>query len=120
VDSDPDTYGFIYDFWSELCNFDYLHLQAFAGDAPNFTFHVKTAPSSPGSQSEMFVEGEEEPDQWSLIERIPLDNMRTTPVILQNARRYVDADGYISIRIRWLSDSLVHDALIYEIWRDVE
>ena len=120
VDSDPDTYGIIYYFWSELGNFDYLHLQAFAGDAPNFTFHVKTAPSSPGSQSEMFVEGEEEPDQWSLIERIPLDNMRTTPVILQNARRYVDADGYISIRIRWLSDSLVHDALIYEIWRDVE
>jgi hypothetical protein len=54
----------------------------------------------------------------SIIERISLDRLSTTTVELPNAREFVNADGYLSLRVRWESDSMNHDAYIYEIRRE--
>jgi hypothetical protein len=47
-----------------------------------------------------------------------MDDVATTTIELVNSREYVDADGYLNLRLRWNSDSMGHDALIYEILRN--
>ena len=120
VDGNPDTLAAIYYFWGEFGRYDFLHIQAYAGETSAITFSIKSGPYGTGSQSELVVEGEREPDNWSLIRRISLDVVRTTDIELQNARQYIDADGLLSLRVRWESDSLNQDAYIYEIQRETD
>jgi len=116
VDGDFDSFAEIHYFWGELDHKDFLHVQAFLGDASTITFSITTAPSAPGAQ--LIVDGEYEPDSWSVIERISLDDFALTTIELPNAREYVNANGYLSLRTRWESDSSSNDAFIYEIWRE--
>jgi len=124
VDGDLDTFATIYYFWGELGHYDFLHMQTYVGDAPVVTFSIiaalfasiVTSPSSP--IAELVIDGEYEPESWSVIERISLDDLATTTIELSNAREFVNANGYLSLRARWESDSLNHDALIYEIRRE--
>jgi hypothetical protein len=115
IDGDDNTFASLFYFWGEYNHYEYLHFQSYAGDIDHCNFSIKAGLSAPGSNSELIVEGENEPDQWSLIERIALDDTKTTLINLQNARQYVNADGNLSIRVRWESDSDQLDARIYEI-----
>jgi hypothetical protein len=117
VDGNLDSFATIYYFWGESDHRDFLHVQTYVGDASPITFSVITAPSAP-PDAEVIVDGEVEPDSWSVIERISLDELATTVIELPNAREFVNADGYLSLRLRFESDSTSHDAWIYEIWRE--
>jgi hypothetical protein len=116
VDGNLDSFTTIYYFWGESEHKDFLHVQTYLGDASNVTFSISTAPSAPGS--ELIIDGEYEPDSWSVVKRISLDGLVTTTIELPNAREFVNADGYLSLRARWESDSPNYDAYIYEIWRE--
>jgi hypothetical protein len=120
VDGDLNSFAQIYYFWGESdgekIRQDFFHVQTYVGDASIVTFFVKTAPSAPGSA--LIIDGEYEPGSWSVIERISLDSPATTTIELLNAREYVNADGYLSLRARWESGSPSYDAFIYEIWRE--
>jgi hypothetical protein len=124
VDGDLDTYAIIFKFWGEFDEFvpdlvhkDFLHLKTYMGDASPIKFSITAARSAP-PVAELIVEGEYDPDGWSVIERISLDDIATTTIELPNARDFVDADGNLSLRVRWESDSTGHDAYIYEIRRE--
>jgi hypothetical protein len=117
VDGDLDTLSAIYYFWGEFDRHDFLHVQAYAGETSAIAFSITTGPYAPGSNSELIVEGEREPDSWSVIQRIGLDQLRTTDIDLQNARQYINANGLVSLRVRWESDSVNQDAYVYEIQR---
>lgn len=66
----------------------------------------------------MIVDGEYEPDHWSIIESFSIDDKETKSIELPNSREFVDADGYLNLRVRWESDSMNQDAYIYEIQRE--
>ena len=117
VDGDLDSFAIIPYFWGELDHKDFLHVQTYVGDASPITFSITAALSAP-PVAEVIVDGEYEPDSWSVIERISLDRQTTTTIELPNAREFVNSDGYLSLRVRWESDSMSHDAYIYEIWRE--
>jgi hypothetical protein len=119
VDGDLDSYATIYYFWGEYDHRDFLHLKTYVGDTSPITFSIAAALSAPPG-AEVIVDGEVEPDSWSVIQRITLDALSATTVELPNARAYVNADGYLSLRLRFESDSISHDAFIYEIWREVD
>jgi len=116
VDGNLDSFTTIYYFWGESEHKDYLHVQTYLGDSSNVTFSINTAPSAPGS--ELIIDGEYEPGSWSVVKRISLDDLATTTIELPNAREFVNADGYLSLRARWESDSPNYDAYIYEIRRE--
>jgi hypothetical protein len=116
VDGDLDSFTEIHYYWGEFDHKDFLHVETFMGDASTITFSITTAPSAPGA--ELIVDGEYEPDSWAVIERISLDDFALTTIELMNAREYVNANGYLSLRTRWESDSSSNDAFIYEIWRE--
>jgi hypothetical protein len=116
VDGNLDSFTTIFYFWGESEHKDFLHVQTYLGDASNVTFSITTAPSAPGS--ELIIDGEYEPDSWSVVRRINLNDLATTTIELPNAREFVTADGYLSLRARWESDSRNYDAYIYEIWRE--
>jgi hypothetical protein len=120
VDGDDNSAASLYYFWSEYNHYEFFHFQAYAGDASHFNFSIRSGISTIGSNSELIVEGESEPDKWSPIERIPLDDISTTMINLSDARQYVDADGLLSIRVRWESDSDQLDAFIYEIRHETD
>lgn len=121
VDGDLDSYANIYYFWGEsdgsADRYDFLHVKSYAGDNAGIAFSVRAGMSGSGSGSELVVEGRQGPDDWSVIERVTLDDAATTDISLENAREYIDAYGYFNIRLRWESSSSQHDAYIYEIWR---
>jgi hypothetical protein len=116
VDGNLDSFATIFYFWGESEHKDFLHVQTYLGDASNVTFSVNTAPSAPGS--ELIIDGEYEPDSWSVVRRISLDDLAPSTIELPNAREFVNADGYLSLRARWESDSPNYDAYIYEIRRE--
>ena len=117
VDGNIDSFATIYYFWGELDHKDFLHLQTYVGDASPLVFSIKAATSAP-PDAELIIDGEYEPDSWSVIESFSLNDLTTTTIELPNAREFVNADGYLSLRVRWESDSMSHDAHIYEIWRE--
>jgi hypothetical protein len=117
VDGNPDSFAEIHYFWGELGHDDFLHVQTYVGDVSPISFSVAAAISAP-PDAEAIVDGEYEPDKWSAIERISLSDLATATVELPNAREFVNADGYLSLRVRWESDSMNHDAYIYEIRRE--
>ena len=117
VDGDLDSFATIYYFWGEFDHKDFLHVKTYMGDASPISFSITSAISAP-PEAELILEGEYEPDTWSVIEIISMDDVATTTIELANSREYVDADGYLSLRLRWNSDSMGHDALIYEILRN--
>jgi hypothetical protein len=117
VDGDLDSFAEIHYFWGELGHEDFLHVQTYMGDASPLVFSIKAATSAP-PDAELILEGEYEPDSWSVIESFSLNVQATTIIELPNAREFVDADGYLNLRVRWESDSMNHDAHIYEIQRE--
>jgi hypothetical protein len=117
VDGDHNSFAEIHYFWGELGHKDFLHLQTYVGDVSPISFSIATALSVP-PDADVIVDGEYEPDSWSVIERIRVDGQATTTIKLPNAREFVNADGYLSLRVRWESDSMNHDAYIYEIRRE--
>ena len=117
VDGKLDSFATIYYFWGELDHKDFLHVKTYVGDASPITFSITSATSAP-PEAELIIEGEYESDTWSVIEMISMDDVATKTINLANSRDYVDADGYLSLRLRWNSDSMSHDALIYEIERE--
>jgi hypothetical protein len=117
VDGYPDSFAEIHYFWGELGHEDFLHLQTYVGDAAPINFSIAAAMSAP-PDAEAIVDGEYESDMWSVIKRISLGELATTTVELPNAREFVNADGYLSLRVRWESDSMNHDAYLYEIRRE--
>ena len=126
VDGDLGSYTIIFKFWDEIDEFDpkvvhkdFLHLRTYMGDASPIRFSITAARSSP-PVAELIVDGEYEPGNWSVIEQISLDDYATTSIELPNARDFVDADGNLSLRVRWESESTGHDAYIYEIRREEE
>ena len=126
VDGDLGSYTIIFKFWDEIDEFDpkvvhkdFLHLRTYIGDASPIRFSITAARSSP-PVAELIVDGEYEPGNWSVIEQISLDDYATTSIELPNARDFVDADGNLSLRVRWESESTGHDAYIYEIRREEE
>ncbi len=119
VDGNLDSFAEIHYFWGELGHNDFLHLKTYVGDTSPISFSIAAALSAPPG-AEVIVDGEVEPDSWSVIQRITLDALSATTVELPSARAYVNADGYLSLRVRWESESMGHDAYIYEIWREVD
>jgi len=117
VDGDLDSFATIYYFWGESDHKDFLHVQTYMGDASPIAFSIAAALSAP-PVAELIIEGEYEPENWSVVERISLDRLATTNIELPNAREFVDADGNLSLRVQWESDSMSHDADIYEIRRE--
>jgi hypothetical protein len=121
VDGDDNSLAIFKYYWGESDDhYDFLHVKTYAGDASVFKLNIIAAPSDFGSASELIVEGEAETDNWSLIDRIILDSYGTRTIELLNARDYVDAEGHLNLRVRWESDSLLHDAYIYEISRETD
>lgn len=119
IDGNDTSFATINYFWGEPDDhYDFLHIQTYAGDASVFTIKIIASPNDFGSSSRLILEGETESDKWSVIESIVLDIYETTTIKLSNARDYVDANGYLNLRVLWQSDSLIHDALIYEISRE--
>jgi hypothetical protein len=116
VDGDFDSFANIPYFWGELDHKDFLHLKTYVGDVSPITFSIATALSAL-PDAEVIVDGEYESDSWSAIESFSLNELTTTTIELPNAREFVDADGYLNLRVRWESDSDSH-AYIYEIWRE--
>jgi hypothetical protein len=90
-------------------------VQTYIGDASGLKLTIIGAPSDLGSQSELIVEGEIEPGNWEVIERIALSIYSVTSIELFNTRRYTHADGLLKLRLRWESDVNGYDAYIYEI-----
>ena len=117
VDGDLDSFTEIHYFWGELGHEDFLHVQTYMGDASPLVFSITAATSAP-PDAELIIDGGSEPERWSIIERISMDGKATTTVELPNAREFVNADGYLSLRVRWESLSMNHDAYIYEIRRE--
>ncbi|MGD8970392.1 MAG: hypothetical protein PVG01_03215, partial [Desulfobacterales bacterium] len=124
VDGDLNSYTTMYFYWNEYVNDDFpqlqnfLHVQTYVGDVSPINFSVSAAISAP-PDALLIVDGEIEPGRWSAVRPpISLDNIKTTPIELSNAREFVTADGYLSLRLRWESNTIDHDALIYEIWRE--
>jgi hypothetical protein len=120
VDGDDNTTASLYYFWGEYGHYEFLHFLAYSGDTSGFQFSIRSGISAQGTNSELIVEGESEPDIWSPIQRIALDDTKTTMIDLQDARPYVNADGFLSIRVRWESDSDQLDAHIYEIRHETD
>lgn len=120
VDGNLDSYAIIYYYWGEADRYDFLHIQAYSADPSISTFSIKTALSNSGYDSELIVEGESKPDVWSEIDRINVGNLGTTTIELLNSRKYINAAGALSLRIRWYADSPQYDAYIYEIWKETE
>lgn len=122
VDNNDASFAVIYYSWGEMegdePRHDFLHIKSYAGDESECIFSFQAATSAPGSNAEMIVEGETEPDIWSEIERTNLSDSPTETIVrIVNAREYVDANGELSFRFRWESDSVLHDAHIYDIQR---
>jgi hypothetical protein len=119
VDGDLDSFATIYYHWGEADRYDFLHVLSYVGDASNFTFSIKTGSSPQSPDSELIIEGENEPDNWDILERISLDITRTTLIELMNSRPYINADGFLSLRIRWENSTpqFDYDINIYEIWK---
>jgi len=124
VDGDFNSYTTMYFYWNEYVNDDFpqlqnfLHVQTFVGDSSLIDFSVLAAISAPPNAL-LIVDGEIEPGKWSAAwEPIRLGNLEQTTIKLSNAREFVTADGYLSLRLRWESDTIDHDAYIYEIWRE--
>jgi len=117
VDGDLNSFTEIHYFWGELEHRDFLHLQTYVGDASLITFSIAAGLSAP-PDAEMIIDGEYEPGSWSIIEGFSLNDLTTTIIELPNAREFVNADGYLSLRVRWESESMNHDAYIYEIRRE--
>jgi hypothetical protein len=126
VDQDRDTYAIMHNYWGENDHYDTLNAVIYLGDATAFTFSMKTAQSMSGYTSELIVEGENSPDAWSEIQRIPLtqDTPGTDVIDLPDARQFVNADGWLSLRVRWEDHSAVLEPLvngyIYEIWPGID
>jgi hypothetical protein len=122
VDQDRDTYAIMHNYWGENDRYDTLNAVAYLGDASTFTFSIETAQSMSGYTSELIIEGENSTDAWSEIERIPLteDAPGTDIIEWPDARQYVNADGWLSLRVRWEDHSEALEPLvngyIYEIW----
>jgi hypothetical protein len=122
ADQDWDTYAIMHNYWGEKDRYDTLNVVAYLGDVSAFTFSIKTAQSLNGYTSELIIEGENSPDAWSEIDRIPLtqDSPGTDVIELSQAWQYVNADGWLSLRVRWEDHSEVLEPLvngyIYEIW----
>jgi hypothetical protein len=121
LDGDSETSAGLYYSWGELDRYEFLHVQAYTGDASTYALSIEAslyaAPSAPVLEdAELIVEGENEPDKWSLIHRFIInDALRMENINLLNTRQYVNAQGYLSLRIRWEADSVYHDARIHEI-----
>lgn len=120
VDGDLNSYAAIFYHWGEADHHDFLHVQSYAGDSSDSIFSVKAALSAQGSGAELIVDGELEPDKWEEIQRISLDDPSTTTIELLNSRSYVNSEGLLSLRFRWVNNSpqIDYDAYIYEIWSE--
>lgn len=117
VDGVLDSFAEIHYFWNELGHQDFLHLKAYVGDTSPIKFTMVAGMSNP-PDAEVIVDGEYEPDHWSIIESFSIDDKETKSIELSNSREFVDADGYLNLRVRWESLSMNHDAYIYEIQRE--
>jgi hypothetical protein len=117
VDGDIDSFAEIHYFWNELGHQDFLHLKAYMGDTSSTTFTIVAAMSAP-PDAEVIVDGEYVTDQWSIIDQFSLNGKAATTIEVPTAREFVDADGYLNLRVRWESASMNHDAYIYEIRRE--
>jgi len=65
----------------------------------------------------MQIDGETSPDIWEPIWSVPLDTATTETITITNAQDYVDSNGYISLRARWVGGASINDSHIFEIWR---
>jgi len=117
VDGDLDSFAGIHYFWNELGHQDFLHLKAYVGDTSPTRFTMVAGMSAP-PDAEVIVDGEYEPDHWSIIESFSIDDKETKSIELSNSREFVDADGYLNLRVRWEFGSMNQDAYIYEIQRE--
>jgi hypothetical protein len=114
-DGDKSTAATIGWYGGEEDHSDYLHFVAFVGKDNRFTFKISTGASSPGSL--VLIEGETLPDTWQEIYRYKLDSAATKIITVINARQFVDANGYISLRARWVGGSDTDSCSIFEISR---
>jgi hypothetical protein len=116
VDGIAHTNAFLYYSWGELDRHEFLHAVVYKGDASVHRFSIEAALSAESIGAVMVVEGEQAPDNWSEIERFDINGTIIKKNIeLINARQFVNSNGYLSVRLRWESDSDQYDAYIYEI-----
>ena len=101
--------------WGEAGHSDYLHFVAFVGSDDRFTFEISSGASTPGSV--MMIEGESISGQWKEIFRYSLDNPDVKVITITNARSYVNKNGQISLRARWIGVARANHASIFEISR---
>jgi hypothetical protein len=114
-DGDQTTAAQIIRFWGEAGHSDYLHFVAFVGSDDLFTFKISTGASTLGSK--MIIEGENISGQWKEIYRYSLDNPGVKIITITNAQSYVNENGQISLRARWIGGAQASDAFIFEISR---
>lgn len=67
--------------------------------------------------STLTIDGETSPDVWEEIDTVNLDTAPTKTLKIPNAQNYVDGNGVINLRARWVGSASNNDCRIYEIWR---
>jgi hypothetical protein len=126
VDQDLETYAIMHNPWGQNDRYDTLNAAAYLGDASTFTFSIKTAQSMNNYSSMLIIEGENRSNSWLEIRHIALtgETPATNIIEVPDVRQYVNADGWLNLRVRWEDHSKVVDPLangyIYEIWPGAE
>ena len=64
----------------------------------------------------MTIDGETSSDIWEEIYSVSLNTATTETITVTNAQDYVNENGYISLRARWVGGDRFDDSYIYEIW----
>ena len=116
LDGDSLTYATILFYWGQdEVFYDFFHFMSYLGTDETFEFSISVGQSTKGST--LTIDGETSPDVWEEIDTVSLDTATTKTIKIPNAQDYVDKNGVINLRARWVDGDSNNDCKIYEIWR---
>jgi hypothetical protein len=113
--TDNGSYAEIAQPWGTGGIFDFLHINAYVGEAETFIINLLLNNISDDQFAVLDVETS--PNTWTVLETLTLNVAGDRTVTIPNVQDYLDADGCISIRVRWVGYGTSNSLRIYEIWR---
>jgi hypothetical protein len=123
-DADETSYATITEPWISGVGESFLHFQVYFGSDGADTFHFKLLHNSIGSDQFIVIDVEDlstpAPADWKFVQTLTMDSIDPKIVSVPNAQDYIDTNGYISLRARWVNLSPnppLNDLNLYTIER---
>lgn len=120
-DGNQNTKAAITKTWDNSGSAPFLHFKSYVGKGASDTFIFNLSHNNIGSDQSVYIDVENlstpEIGDWTHITDFKLDTTTVRKITVAGVQSYLDDDGYISLRARWVGYADENQMEIYEISR---